>query len=331
MKAIVYTRFGEPEVLQEQEVARPVPGDGQVLVEVRASSLNVTEIKQFAQQIEQGTLSPVMKAMGKFALGIVGEVPGNDVAGVVVEVGAGATRFKKGDEVFGFPVRDRGAWAEYVCADEGMLELKPAGASFEEAACMPVAGSVALAAVRKAGVRAGQSVLVHGASGGVGHLALQIAKAHGASVTAVCGTRNVELAYELGADRVVDYRKDDVAQAGGAYDAVIAVNGYCPLPTIKGLLVDGGTSVFVGGEGRAIVDGLLGPILSIGSGRRLTSVVYASIRGQGLDWLARALDGGQVRPVLDGVFPLGEAPQAIRKVVAEHARGKTALVAAFGA
>src|SRR6185436_8565948 len=216
---ILYETYGAPSVaLQFKETAKPVPKDHQVLVKVHAASINALDWRGFTMPsllvrvFKGGWLKPKDTALGA------------DVAGVVEAVGKDVTRFKSGDEVFGCA---RGSFAEFVLAREGYLTLKPANRSFDEAAAVPVAALTALQAIRHAGgIRAGQRVLIQGASGGVGMYAVQLAKAFGAEVTAVCSTRNLDMARSLGADHVIDYSKEDFARRGMQYDLIIAVNGY---------------------------------------------------------------------------------------------------------
>ncbi len=217
MKAIRYETFGPPETLQLKEVTKPVPKPHQVLVKVHAASINAKEWRRFtmpsflARLLTGGWLKPKDTAIG------------TDVAGIVEAVGEIVTRFKAGDEVFGCV---HGAFAEYVLAREAYLTLKPANRSFEEVAAVPLAALTALQAIRYAGgIRAGQHVLIQGASGGIGMYAVQLVKASGAEVTAVCSTRNVSMARSLGADHVIDYTKEDFTKSGKQYDLILAVNG----------------------------------------------------------------------------------------------------------
>src|SRR5205807_8741260 len=218
MKAIVCTQYGPPEVLQFTEVAKPIPADNEVLIKLCAASVNPVDLHLmrgrplFLRLIGGGLLAPKRK------------VPGYDIAGQVEVVGRNVTQFKPRDEVFG---ACRGAFAEYVCAMEDKLALKPANSSFEDAAALPVAALTALQGLRDKGrIQPGHKVLVDGASGGVGTFAVQIAKSFGAEVTAVCSTRNVDTARSIGADHVIDYTREDFTQSGQRYDPIMGANAH---------------------------------------------------------------------------------------------------------
>src|SRR5512147_488979 len=224
MKAIVYTEYGSPDVLELKEVAKPAPKDDDILVKVYAVSANAADLHllradPFLIRLSSGLLKPKNTILG------------SDIAGRVEAVGSNAKQFKPGDEVFGdISGCGWGGFAEYACISETALALKPANLSFEEAAAVPMAAVTALQGIRYAGgIRPGQKVLIHGASGGVGSFAVQLAKAFGAEVTAVCSTRNVEQARKLGADHVIDYTRENFTQSGQQYDLIFAANGYHPL------------------------------------------------------------------------------------------------------
>ena len=235
MKAIVYTTYGPPDVLQLREVAKPAPKDNQVLVKVYASSANALDFRRF----EKASL------LGRFMDGVllkaINTVIGADIAGRVEAVGAAVTQFKPGDVVFGQSKGARSAFAEYACADENEVALKPANLSFEQAAAVPVAAITALQGLRDHGqIQAGQKVLINGASGGVGTFAVQLAKSFGAEVTAVCSTRNVDMARQIGADHVIDYTQENFSRNRQRYDLIVAVNGNHPLRDYLRALNPGG-------------------------------------------------------------------------------------------
>src|SRR5438105_382867 len=220
MKAIVYTKYAPPDVRQLREVAKPVPKDNQVLVKVQAASANALDFRRF----------PSTSMVGRFMDGVllkaINTVLGVDIAGRVEAVGATVKQFQPGDEVFGVSAGSVGGFAEYACATENTLALKPANLSFEAAAAVPVAALTALQGLRDKGqIQLGQKVLINGASGGVGTFAVQIAKSFGAEVTAVCSTRNLDMARSIGADHVIDYTKENFSRNGRRYDLIVAVNG----------------------------------------------------------------------------------------------------------
>ena len=228
MKAIVYTKYGSPDVLQLKEVEKPAPKENEVLVKVQAASVNAADwhlltADIFLVRLNAGLLKPKNTILGC------------DIAGRVEAVGRDVTQFKPGDKVFGDVFgHNYGGFAEYVTAPESDLALKPANLSFEEAAAVPLAAKTALQGLRDLGqIQAGQKVLINGASGGVGTFAVQIAKSFGAEVTAVCSTRNLDMAHTLGADHVIDYTKEDFTQNGQRYDLILAANGYHPISDYK--------------------------------------------------------------------------------------------------
>jgi NADPH:quinone reductase-like Zn-dependent oxidoreductase len=325
MKAIIFDHYGPPEDLTLHEVPAPVPGGHQVLLEVRAAALNaadwhVMRADPLLVRLMCGLFKPRVRRLGA------------DVSGVVLAVGPAVTRFKAGDEVFGcLPVGSWGSYAEQVCAPEDALALKPAQATFDEAAAVPLAGLTALQALRDVGqLQPGQKALVNGASGGVGTLAVQIAKALGAVVTAVCSSRNVDLARSLGADHVIDYSKEDFTQQGQRYDVIVAANGYHPLAAYKRVLSPQGRYAMVGGAGRQMAEAILmGPWLSEKGGRRLGRVDMKSTRAD-LQFLADLLETGKLKPVIDRRYSLPQVPEAIRYLEEGHARGKVVITVSVG-
>lgn len=323
MKAIVYMRYGGPEVLEYSELEKPVPARGEVLVRVRASSVNAADYRTmradpFLVRLQNGLSKPRKVS-----------VLGSDVAGVVEDLGEGVTHFSVGDEVFGLTLHDgMGAFAEYAAVSGAVLVPIPAGMSFEEAAALPLAGVTALQAVRDlGGVQSGQSVLVQGAGGGVGTLVVQIAKARGAEVTAVCGEGGVELVSSLGAEHVVDYRKQDFSQEGRRYDVILGVNGYHSLSEYRDCLNPGGRYVMIGGTNRQIFESLLFGRASFMFSGKAASVLTIdhSRRGTDLLQLRELLSDGRIRPVIDRCFALEEVADAVRYVEKGHVRGKVVI------
>jgi NADPH:quinone reductase-like Zn-dependent oxidoreductase len=317
MKAITYTEYGSPDVLQLTEVEKPTPKDHEVLIKIRAASVNPLDWRLlrgrplFVRLLAGGLRRPKVTR------------PGVDVAGRVEAVGRSVTEFKPGDEVFGVC---RGAFAEYACAAEDKLTPKPANLSFEEAAAVPLAAISALQALRdKGGIRPGQMVLIDGASGGVGTFAIQIAKQLGADVTAVCSTGNVERARSLGADHVIDYTREDFTRSGQRYDLIIGANSHRPIFDYRRALGRDGTYVMVGGGWSQIFQAmLLGPLLSWIGSRKMTFFM-ARITSTDLAFLADLLATGKLVPVIERRYPLGDVAEAVRYLEGGHAKGKVVI------
>lgn len=319
MQAIVYTRYGSPDVLQLNEVERPVPARNEVLVKVYAASVNAADLHllradPFPIRLMSGLLKPKNTILG------------GDIAGRVEAVGSGVTAFKPGDEVFGdISATGFGGFAEYVCTREDALALKPANITFEQAAAAGMAAVTALQGLRTQGqLQAGQKVLVNGASGGVGGFALQLAKALGAEVTAVVSTHNVDQARALGADQVIDYTQEDFAQNGQRYDLILAANGNRSINDYQRALSPAGTYVMSGGSAAQLYQVmLLGPWKSRGS-QKLGNLL-AKPNKQDLAFVRGLLESGQLVPVIDRTFPLSQVPDAIRYLEEGHARGKVII------
>jgi len=320
MRAAVHAAAGEIRL-----ETRPAPriGPGEVLVRVHAAGVD-----RGVWHLMTGLPYPVRLAYGLRVP--KSPTPGMDLAGVVVAVGAGVTRFGPGDEVFGIGV---GTFAEYARASEAKLVAKPEGLSFEQAAVVAISGATALQAVRDHGrVRPGQQVLVTGASGGVGSYAVQIAKVYGAEVTGVASSAKLDLVRSLGADHVLDYTREDFADGTRRYDVVIDIGGNSSLRRLRRALTPSGTAVITGGEtGGRWLGGydrqLRGAVLSPFVGQRFTTFVNTEALEQ-LEALAGLLEAGQVVPAVDRSFPLAEAAKAIRYVQEGHARGKVVLTVA---
>jgi NADPH:quinone reductase-like Zn-dependent oxidoreductase len=316
MKAIVYHSYGSPDVLKYEEIEKPPPGDDEVLIRVRAASVNpldwrLMKGRPYPARILTGLRKPKITR------------PGRDVAGLVEAVGRNVTQFKPGDEVFGVC---RGAFAEYACTIEDKLAMKPANISFEDAAAVPVAAITALQGLRDKGrIQRGQKVLVDGASGGVGTFAIQIAKSFGAKVTAVCSTRNVDAARSFGADHVIDYTREDFTQNGQRYDLIIAANAYHSIFDYRRALSHDGIYVMAGGGWAQILQAmLLGPFLSL-MGSKKMRFFMAKINKTDLILLKDLLETGKVVPIIDRRYPLSEVPEAIRYLEEGHARGKVVI------
>ncbi|NOH03785.1 MAG: NAD(P)-dependent alcohol dehydrogenase [Chloroflexi bacterium] len=319
MKAILYEKYGPPGVaLQLKEVVKPVPVNHQVLVKVRAASVNAKEWRGFTMPLF------VMRLFAGGWSKPKDTTIGTDVAGVVEAVGENVTRFKPGDEVFGGA---HGSFAEYTLAREAYLALKPANRSFEEAAAVPIAALTALQAIRYAGgIRPDQQVLIQGASGGVGMYAVQLAKASGAEVTAVCSARNLDLAHSWGADHVVDYTKEDFTKSGRQYDLILAVNGYHSLWAYRRALKPQGVYVCAGGDMPQILQALFfAKWFSQKGGKTLGNMGFAKFNQDDLAHLGELLQDGTIAPVIDRCYPLKETAEAIRYVIDAHAQSKVVI------
>ncbi|MFD6225724.1 NAD(P)-dependent alcohol dehydrogenase [Streptomyces sp. NPDC060232] len=321
MKAIVQDRYGPPDVLRLDEVDRPVPGRGEVLVRVHAAAVD-----QGVWHLLTGLPYALRPVFGLRAPRV--RTPGMDLAGRVEAVGPDVTRVRPGDEVYG---SCQGSFAEYACAKEDALAPKPTGLGFEEAATVPVSAVTALKALRDAGrVRAGQRVLVLGASGGVGTYAVQLAKAFGAHVTGVCSAAKTDLVRAIGADEVVDYTREDPVDGSRRYDLILDIAGNRPLSRLRRALTARGTLVIVGGEGggrwlggneRQLGALLLSPFV----GGRLRSLAVMEQHHSDLRLLTELIEAGSVTPVVDRTYPLAEVPDAIRRLRSGQVRGKIAI------
>ena len=319
MKAIVRTKYGPPDVLQLQEVEKPAPTDEQALVAVRAASVTFSNL--------------LMVTAGPFPIRLIlgllrtpkPQIPGSDMAGRVEAVGRNVKQFQPGDEVFGYLADcGKGAYAEYVCAPERALGLKPANLSFAEAAAVPEAALVALQAVRDDGqVQKGQKVLIYGASGGIGTFAVQIAKYFGAEVTGVCSTRNLDLVRSIGADYVIDYTREDFTKNGQQYDLIVATAGYRSLADYQRALSRQGIYVCTGGSWAQIFQAAARGQRSSSGGKKL--VMLTMNPNYDFAFIREMIEAGKVRPVIDRHYPLSEIAEAFRYYGRRHARGKVVI------
>jgi NADPH:quinone reductase-like Zn-dependent oxidoreductase len=324
MKAIVYEKYGTPDVLDLREVEKPAPLDDEVLIEVHAASLNaydwhfLTADVFLIRLMSGGFFKPKKSTLGA------------DIAGEVVGVGSNISRFQPGDPVFGTAKGGSGGFAEYVCAYEKSLALKPPNVSFEEACTTPMAGLTALQGLRDEGqIQPGQEVLIYGASGGVGTFAIQIAKSFGAEVTAVCSTRNVDIATSIGADQVIDYTQEDFAQNGKLYDLIFVANGNIPVSKFKQALKPNGICVLSGGGGNSILQLLVGIIQEwwiLKTENKKIGSFLARINQKDLASIKELLASGKVRPVIDRRYPLRQTADALRYLGEGHAQGKIVIV-----
>jgi len=320
MKAIVYTKYGSPDVLEFEEVQKPVSGDDEVLIKIHAAAITagdaiVLKGEPFVTRFVTGLLEPK------------NTIPGKEMAGRIEAVGGNVTQFQPGDEVFGdLSVASWGAFAEYVSVPESAIALKPANLTFEEAAAIPESAVVALQGLRDKGkIQPGQKVLINGASGGVGSFAVQIAKAFGAEVTAVCSTRNMEMVRSLGADHIIDYTKEDFTQNGQQYDLILAVNGYHPISDYKRALTPEGIYVATGGSmAQSLQATMIGPFISMTGSKTMGGMMVKPNKND-LVIIKELIEANKVAPVIDRRYPLSEAAAAFHYIGDGHAQGKVII------
>jgi NADPH:quinone reductase-like Zn-dependent oxidoreductase len=319
MLAIVQAGYGPAGILHAEEIDQPAAGEGEVLVRVRAAGLDRGTWHLMAGQ-------PYLVRLVSGLRKPKNRVPGLDLAGTVVAAGAGVTRFKAGDEVFGI---GQGSFAEYTRARADKLARKPASLTFGQAAAVAVSGLTALQGLRDAGrLQPGQHVLIVGASGGVGTFAVQIAKSLGAQVTGVCSTAKTSLVASIGADHVLDYTRDDFTDGTQRYDLILDIAGNTPLPRLRRALTRTGTLVIAGGEDAGRWTGMGRQLHALTASpfarQRLTMLVSRQRRAD-LDRLAELIEAGQLTPVIGATYPLLQAPDAMRHLQAGHARGKLVI------
>jgi NADPH:quinone reductase-like Zn-dependent oxidoreductase len=317
MKAIVYTKYGSPDVLHLWDVEKPTPKDDEALIEIHAASVNAYDWHFLTADIF------LIRLMGGGLLKPKYTRLGADIAGRVEAVGRNVKQFMPNDEVFGMV---RGGFSEYACAPESALSLKPSNLPFEGAAVVPMAAITALQGLRDSGkIQPGQKVLINGASGGVGTFAVQIAKSFGAEVTAVCSAGNLDQARSLGADHVIDYTKADFTQSGQRYDLIFAANGYHSLSAYKRALTPRGIYVMAGGSKAQIFQAMLMGSLMSETGGKTMGGVSAKRSQNDLVILKELLESGKVVPVIEKRFPLSQTAEALRYLGQGHARGKIVI------
>jgi len=322
-RGIVYHQYGPPDVLHLESIEKSVPSANQILVKVHAAAVNPLDWHfirgvPYILRMQAGLRKPDDPRIGA------------DMAGVVEAVGSAVTRFKAGDEVFG--TAEDGAFAEYAVAAENKVALKPASITFEQAAAVPVAAVTALQGLRDKGqLRAGQKVLINGASGGVGTFAVQIAKSMGAEVTGVCSTRNLELVRSIGADHVIDYTKEDFTLGTQRYDLIFDTVGNRPLSAVRRVMTPKGIDIGIGGGGPSEspwIGAFMGPIKGLVYSpfisQRFTFFV-SSENSDDLSMLGRMMEEKKLTPVIDRTYKLDEVPTAIRYLEEGHARGKVVI------
>ena len=322
MKAIVYSRYGSPDVLQLREVEKPVSQEDEVLIQIHAASLNSRDLRMlranpfFMRLMPGGLFRPKNRILGA------------DLAGRVEAIGSNVKQFSPGDEVFGYlpSATGRGTFAEYVCANENAITLKPANLTFEQAAAVPLAAMTALQGLRDTGnIQLGQKVLINGASGGVGTFAVQIAKAFGAEVTAVCSTRNLEMVRSLGADHVIDYKVEDFTQNGQQYELILAVNGYHPISDYLRALKPEGSYIVAGGSMAQLAQAASNKKKVSKTGSQKIYIASLVQSQKDLIFIKGLLESGKIKPVIDGCYPLNETAEAFWYFEKEHSRGKVVI------
>jgi NADPH:quinone reductase-like Zn-dependent oxidoreductase len=320
MKAIIYTKYGPPEVLQLKEVEKPTPKENEVLVKVFAASANPADWHMIRGEPKFARLTFGLTKPKNI-------IPGIDIAGKVEAIGKNVKGFQPGDEVFGDSGWG-GAFAEYVCVSENRVVIKPSNISFEEGASISVAAISALQGLRDKGkVQAGQKVLINGASGGVGTFAVQLAKFFGAEVTRVCSTRNLDLVRSIGADKVIDYTKEDFTSTSQKYDLIIDNVANRSVTDLKRALSPNGLCVIIGFSSlsRMFQHMFVGPLVSMIGNKKIGGLGTAKLNQKDLNFLKELLETSKIKPVIIKRYPLSEVPDAIRYIEEGHARGKVII------
>jgi NADPH:quinone reductase-like Zn-dependent oxidoreductase len=319
MKAVVYTRYGSPDVLRFTDVEKPTPKDNEVLVKVQAVSLNRSDWEALRGKPAYARLGGLLRPRH--------HILGSDIAGRVEASGRATTKFQPGDDVFADILSSMGGFAEYVCVPESALAPMPAGMSYEEAAALPQAGAIALQGIWDKGqVQAGQKVLINGAGGGSGMYAVQLAKLHGAEVTGVDNPEKLAFIRSLGADHVIDYTRVDVTRNGRSYDLILDLAAHRSALAYKGSLVGGGRYLYVGGSVATLLQVLLlGPLLGRGEGKKLR-LLAVQLGAQGLGPMVALCQAGKIATVIDRRYRLSEVPEALWYLGQGHAKGKLVAV-----
>ncbi len=331
MKAMICTRYGPPEVLQLQEVAKPVPKDNELLIKVHATSVGFGDLmaRNF-KAVSPGkfTMPFLFWLLTKLSFGLSKPkvtVLGSEFSGEVEAVGSAVKSFKPGDPVFGYLGQGMGAYAEYLCMPEnGVLALKPAAMTWEEAAIVPYGAIMALPLLRNVNLRPGQKVLINGASGGIGSAAVQIAKHFGAEVTGVCGTQRLDFVKSLGVDKVIDYSKEDFTQNGEIYDLIVDILGKGSFTRSKRSLTPNGRYLFVSFKMKQLLQMLW---TSITGGKRvLCAIAPGSV--EDLNAVKALIEAGEIKAIIDRRFPLEQAAEAHRYVEAGDKKGSVVITVA---
>ena len=317
MKAVLYERYGPPEVLELREIPKPTPKDHEVLIKVHATTVTAADWRLRSLSAPKGFGFLMRLALGPSRPRR--PILGTELSGEIESIGAAVSKFKVGDQVFAGVL---GSYVEYKCVHEdGPLALKPTNLGYEEAAALSLGGVTALTVVRKGRIQSAESVLINGASGAVGTAAVQLAKHHGARVTGVCSTANLELVRSIGAEHVIDYTREDFTRSGETYDVVVDNVGNAPFSRVRGSLKKGGRLLLVVGT---LSDMLLAPLVSLGSGKRVLPVP-ARPRAEDLRFLASLAESGSFKPVIDRRYPLEQIVEAHRYVDTGRKRGNVVV------
>jgi NADPH:quinone reductase-like Zn-dependent oxidoreductase len=318
MKAVVYTKYGPPAVLQLKEVAKPTPTDDEVLIKVQAVSLNRSDWEGLIGKPLYARIGGLRKPRHR--------ILGSDIAGRVEAVGKNIKRFQPGDEVFGDIMWHMGGFAEYVCVRERALALKPASMTLEEVAAIPQAAVIALQGIRDKGqVKPGQKVLINGAGGGGGSFAVQLAKLYGAEVTGVDNTGKLDFMRSLGADHVIDHTREDFTKNGKQYDLILDLIAYRSVFAYKRALRPNGSYYLVGGSLATMFQVLLlGPLIRRATGKKIR-VLMVRPNLKDMLYITELYEGGKVVPVIDRRYPLSEVPEALRYLGEGRAKGKVVI------
>ncbi|MBD3180833.1 zinc-binding dehydrogenase [Candidatus Poribacteria bacterium] len=323
MKAIIYTEYGSPDVLQLKEVEKPTPKNNEVLVKVHAASVNswdkdLIRGEPFANRVMFGLLKPK-------------KILGCDIAGKVEEIGKNVTKFQPGDEVFGdISGGNWGGFAEYARAGEEVLTLKPANMTFEQAAATPQTAGLALQGLRKGKIQEGRRVLINGAGGGSGTFAIQIAKSFGAEVTGVDSTEKLDMMRSIGADHVIDYTKEIFFEKKEIYDLILDVVTYRSILDYRSVLSPNGSYVMLGGGSwsRVYQTFLLGPLVSIIGSKKMGILIHKP-NANDLDYIKELFEAGKIKPIIDKIYPLCDTAEALRYFEGGHAKGKVVITMGY--
>jgi len=328
MKAIVYTKYGPPDVLQLKEAEKPTPKDNEILIRVYATPVNYGDIiaRNFSNISPSEFNMPMLLWLpARISFGLrkpKNPILGSEFAGEIEAIGKGVKKFRKGDQVFAYRGMSMGANAEYLCMPEdGMVGIKPANMTYEEAACVPYGGIMALSLLRKVNIQSGQKVLINGASGGIGSLAVQLAKYYGAEVTGVCSTPRLELVKSLGADKVIDYIKEDFTKNGERYDLIFDILGRSSFSRCKGSLTQNGRYLLASFKMRKLFQ-MLGTSI-IGSKKVICAL--ASEKSEYLIFLKELVEAGKIRSVIDRCYPLEQTAEAHRYVEKGQKKGNVVI------
>jgi NADPH:quinone reductase-like Zn-dependent oxidoreductase len=319
MKAVVYTRYGSPDVLRFMDVEKPTPKDNEVLVKVQAVSLNRSDWEALQGKPAYARIMGPLRPRH--------HILGSDIAGRVEAMGRATTRFQSGDDVFADLLSSMGGFAEYVCVPERALAPMPAGMSYEEAAALPQAGAIALQGIWDKGqVQPGQKVLINGAGGGSGMYAVQLAKLHGAEVTGVDNAEKLEFMRSLGADHVIDYTREDFTRNGRTYDLILDLAAHRSAFAYKRSLTPGGRYLYIGGSVATLLQVLLiGPLTGRAAGKRIRLLVVR-LGAQHLAPIVELCQAGKIATIIDRRYRLSEVPEALRYLGEGHAKGKVVVI-----